>query len=113
LNFHIDAVKQLRAAGLKHTLVVDAPNWGQDSHKLMRDGASAQRLFDSDNHKNLIFSVHMYQMFGSEEKVENYLQAFVDRELPLIVGEFAADHGAEHDVAEVAILLHSEKLSLG
>jgi len=93
--------------------VVDAPNWGQDSHMLMRDGKSAQTLFNSDSDKNLIFSVHMYQLFGSDKKVADYLQTFVGRKFPLIVGEFAADHGPEHNVAEQAILSYSEKLSIG
>lgn len=113
LEFHMDAVKKLRAAGLKHTIVVDAPNWGQDSHMLMRDGKSAQTLFNSDSDKNLIFSVHMYQLFGSDKKVADYLQTFVGRKFPLIVGEFADDHGPEHNVAEQAILSYSEKLSIG
>ena len=37
--FHAGAVAKLRTAGLHHTLIVDAPNWGQDWSYTMRDGS--------------------------------------------------------------------------
>ncbi|MGL5862294.1 MAG: cellulase family glycosylhydrolase, partial [Phycicoccus sp.] len=52
------AVIRLRDAGLTHTLMVDAPGWGQDDANVMRDNAGA--VFGADALKNTIFSVHMY-----------------------------------------------------
>jgi mannan endo-1,4-beta-mannosidase len=115
VNFYTGAIQELRTAGLTHTLVVDAPNWGQDWSNSMRDGTSAQTVFDADVNKNVIFSVHMYQVYNTATKVQTYLQAFVDKSLPLIIGEFAADHGegANNDVAEAAILQYAEEFGFG
>lgn len=117
--FHTDAIEALRTAGLMHTLVVDAPNWGQDWSNSMRDGTAAQTVFDSDVNGNVVFSVHMYDVYGTtpgkEGRVEQYMQAFADKNLPLIVGEFAADHGAgvENDVDEAAIMAFAEHFGFG
>lgn len=113
LDFYSAAIVELRDAGLSHTLVVDAPNWGQDSSHSMRDGTAAQTIFDSDINKNVVFSVHMYDVYDTSAEVETYLQKFVDRQLPLIVGEFAADHGADKNVDEAAILLYAKNLDIG
>lgn len=115
VNFHTQAISDMRAAGLAHTLVVDAPNWGQDWRRTMIDGTAAQTVFDSDVNKNVVFSVHMYQVYNSAQTVEDYLMGFVLKELPIIVGEFAADHGAgaNNNVAEEAILQYSQEANIG
>ncbi|CAM5603791.1 hypothetical protein SAURM35S_03640 [Streptomyces aurantiogriseus] len=57
----IAAIKTLRNAGLEHTIMVDAPNWGQDWQGVMR--ANARSVYDADPTGNLIFSIHMYSVF--------------------------------------------------
>ena len=57
----------------------------------------------ADPLSNLVFSVHMYEHYDTEEIVAAYLDAFKGR-FPLVVGEFAADHGAKGEVDEEAIL---------
>lgn len=119
VNFHSAAIQQLRDAGLKHTLVVDAPNWGQDWRNTMRDGDAAETVFLSDVDTNVVFSVHMYNVYGTTTdkagRVADYMQAFSDKNLPLIIGEFAADHGAgaNNDVDEAAILSLAEQFEVG
>jgi mannan endo-1,4-beta-mannosidase len=103
-SFYTGAVAELRTAGLKHTLVVDAPNWGQDWQWIMRDGEGAQHIMHADPDKNVAFSVHMYQIFDQASVVQTYMDNFLSSGLPLIVGEFAADHGDSGDVAEGTIL---------
>lgn len=95
------AIRRLRAGGYKHTIMVDAANWGQDWERIML--LRAEDIWASDSNKNLVFSVHMYEHYGTEEIVAAYLDAFKGR-FPLVVGEFAADHGANGDVDELAIL---------
>jgi len=104
------AVSDLRAAGLRHVLVVDGPNWGQDWQFLLRD--NAEQLLAGDPQGNLLFSVHMYQVFNTDAKVESYLRFFDERELPLIVGEFGPDHQGE-EVAEGAIFELCDTLGIG
>ncbi|ACE84673.1 cellulase family glycosylhydrolase [Cellvibrio japonicus] len=90
LNLHRDAINRLRNAGFTHTLMVDAANWGQDWENIMRNNASS--LFNSDPRRNVIFSVHMYEVYPNDTAVNNYMSAFNSMNLPLVVGEFAANH---------------------
>ncbi|GAA2140657.1 hypothetical protein GALLR39Z86_05640 [Glycomyces algeriensis] len=85
------AVQRMRQIGFEHTLVVDAPNWGQDWTNTMRDGDAAQRIFDADVLSNTVFSVHMYSVYAAGQTVIDYFDAFEEKNLPLIVGEFGAD----------------------
>ncbi|MET9781388.1 glycoside hydrolase family 5 protein [Nocardiopsis alba] len=105
-----EAIRRLRAAGFDHTLVVDAPNWGQDWTHTMRDGA--QEVFDSDPHSNTVFSIHMYGVYEQESVIVDYLESFTDRGLPLVIGEFGFDH-SDGDPDEDAIMRHAERLGLG
>ncbi|MEM7156953.1 MAG: cellulase family glycosylhydrolase [Myxococcota bacterium] len=111
--FHSGAIAELRRAGLRHTLIVDAPNWGQDWSGTMRDGVAAQQIFDADPDGNVVFSVHMYDVYGTEPSVQSYFDEFLASGLPLIVGEFAADHGPKNPVAAEAIMAASEAASVG
>ncbi|GHC82602.1 hypothetical protein GCM10007079_23640 [Nocardiopsis terrae] len=105
-----EAVQRLRSAGFDHTLVVDAPNWGQDWAHTMREGA--QGVFDSDPHANTVFSIHMYGVYEQESVVVDYLEHFTDSGLPLLVGEFGFDH-SDGNPDEDAIMHHTERLGLG
>ena len=58
-----NAITAMRSAGFQHTLMVDAPNWGQDWQFIMRDNAAS--VFASDPAGNTIFSIHMYGVFAS------------------------------------------------
>jgi mannan endo-1,4-beta-mannosidase len=51
------AIVRLRNAGFDHTIVVDAPNWGQDWSFTMRDNAAS--VVNSDPDANMIGSIHM------------------------------------------------------
>jgi mannan endo-1,4-beta-mannosidase len=85
------AVERMRQIGFEHTLVVDAPNWGQDWTHTMRDGDAAQNIFDADPLANTMFSVHMYSVYSQPQTVIDYFDAFEQKNLPLIVGEFGFD----------------------
>jgi mannan endo-1,4-beta-mannosidase len=85
-----DAIRQLRADGFKHTLMVDAPGWGQDESFVMRD--NAKRVSAADPSGNTIFDVHMYGQFATAGKVSSYLGWFTSRRLPIVVGEFSGQH---------------------
>ncbi|WP_084546799.1 cellulase family glycosylhydrolase [Glycomyces arizonensis] len=85
------AVERMRQIGFEHTLVVDAPNWGQDWTHTMRDGDAAQNIFDADPLANTMFSVHMYSVYLDPQTAVDYFDAFEQKNLPLIVGEFGFD----------------------
>ncbi|PPU72156.1 MULTISPECIES: glycoside hydrolase family 5 protein [Xanthomonas] len=110
VNGHARAIATLRNAGLTHALMVDAPNWGQDWQFYMRDNAAA--VLAQDSRRNVVFSVHMYEVFGSDAPVDSYLRAFRSNGLALVVGEFGADHrGAQVD--EAAIMRRAREYGVG
>lgn len=113
---HEAAVKALRAAGFEHNLMIDAPNWGQDWEGTMRDdkNGAGTTIWNADTEKNLVFSVHMYDVYGMAATITNYFNTFTSKyQAPLVVGEFAADHGSSGDVDEATIMSFAETLGIG
>ncbi|MCH5675196.1 cellulase family glycosylhydrolase [Streptomyces gilvus] len=107
----IAAVKKLRAAGLQHTLMVDAPNWGQDWQGVMR--ANAQSVYAADPTGNLIFSIHMYSVFDTAQEITDYLNAFVAAKLPILIGEFGGPADQYGDPDEDTMMSAAQQLKLG
>ena len=85
---HKIAVKKLRASGFKNVLMLDAPNWGQDWSSRMHLFAKEILQLDSQ----VIFSVHMYEAYKTQTKVERYIKTFANHNFCLVVGEFATSH---------------------
>lgn len=90
---YITAVKRLRAAGIKTTLVIDAPGYGQDK------GASAllayaQTIINADPEKNLLFSIHTYCEWNSSNGANpsTVFPQLQTAKIPFIVGELADSH---------------------
>ncbi|MEU7866348.1 cellulase family glycosylhydrolase [Dactylosporangium sp. NPDC049140] len=105
-----DAVRALRAAGFRHTLLVDAPGWGQDEAFVMRDNAEKVRAADPTG--NTAFDIHMYGEFDNAAKVNAYLGSFTKRRLPVVIGEFSGEH-EWGDPDEDAIMAYAEGHSVG
>lgn len=110
VNDYITAINRMRDNGFEHSLVVDGHNWGQDWSNTMRD--RAPEIFDADPEKNIIFSIHMYEVYNNEYQVTSYMETFLDHNLPLIVGEFGADHKGQ-EVAEDVIMSRAEEYGFG
>ena len=87
------AITAMRTAGIKNTILIDAGGCGQNPTTLMN---FAQELLDFDPEKNILFAIHFYGLWMTKEKskqvwqyyVEDYLQKFKDKKIPVIVGEF-------------------------
>ncbi|KAA0941345.1 cellulase family glycosylhydrolase [Streptomyces apricus] len=107
----IAAVKKLRGAGFTHTVMVDAPNWGQDWQGVMR--ANARAVYDADPTGNLIFSIHMYSVFDTAAEITDYLNAFVNAGLPLLIGEFGGPADQYGDPDEDTMMAAAQRLDLG
>ncbi|PSL53887.1 mannan endo-1,4-beta-mannosidase [Saccharothrix carnea] len=105
-----DAITSLRAAGFQHTIMVDAPNWGQDWAFTMRDNAAS--VFAADPQKNTVFSIHMYGVFDTAAEINDYLNRFVTAKLPIVVGEFGNDH-SDGNPDEDTIFATTQSLKLG
>jgi mannan endo-1,4-beta-mannosidase len=85
---HEKVIKALRKEKIKNVLMIDGANWGQDWSYVMRDLAGKLLAVDSQ----LIFSVHMYEVYQDFAKIDNYVKAFIDNKRCLVIGEFGADH---------------------
>ncbi|MFD1146554.1 cellulase family glycosylhydrolase [Saccharothrix hoggarensis] len=105
-----DAITRLRAAGFQHTIMVDAPNWGQDWSFTMRDNAAS--VFAADPQKNTVFSIHMYGVFDTAAEINDYLNRFVTAKLPIVVGEFGDNH-SDGNPDENTIFATTQQLGLG
>ncbi len=106
----IDSIRRLRAAGIRHTLMIDAPDWGQDRSFTMRDNAAA--VLRADPQRNIVFSIHMYGAFDEPRKVTDYLDRYVRHRLPLVIGEFGFAH-LDGDVPEDTIMSAAESRGIG
>ncbi|MGV9212110.1 cellulase family glycosylhydrolase [Micromonospora sp. RB23] len=105
-----NAIKRLRAGGLTHTIMVDAPNWGQDWSFTMRDNAAS--VFAADPARNTLFSIHMYGVFDTAAEISDYLGRFRAAGLPIVVGEFGFNH-SDGDPDEDSILAYSQASGIG
>ncbi|MFF4195885.1 cellulase family glycosylhydrolase [Nonomuraea sp. NPDC001831] len=104
------AITKLRANGIHHALMVDAPAWGQDWQNVMRDNAAS--VLAADPEKNTIFSVHMYGVYDTAAEITSYLDAFRTAGLPLVIGEFGFDH-SDGDPDEDTIMAQAVSRGLG
>ncbi|MEU6349761.1 cellulase family glycosylhydrolase [Streptomyces sp. NPDC047072] len=107
----IAAIQKLRAAGFQHTIMVDAPNWGQDWQQVMR--TNAQSVYNADTTGNLIFSIHMYSVFDTAAEITDYLNAFVSAKLPILIGEFGGPADQWGDPDEDTMMATAQQLNLG
>lgn len=106
----VAAIKKLRAAGLHHNIVVDAPSWGQDWAGIMRDNAQTVAAGDPDG--NVLFSVHMYGVYNNASTIRTYLDAFRTKGLPLVIGEFGNMH-SDGDPDEDTIMSEAAARGIG
>jgi mannan endo-1,4-beta-mannosidase len=106
----IAAIQALRSAGITHTLMIDAANWGQDWSNTMR--TNAMQIWNADPQRNLVFSVHMYEVYNQASVITQYMQAFDDMGLPLVIGEFGLMHNGQ-DVDEATIMAQAQQRANG
>jgi len=104
------AIQRLRDAGFEHTIIVDAPSWGQDWQGIMRDSAADVLAADPDG--NTVFSVHMYGVYDTAAEITAYLDAFTSQGLPIIVGEFGHDH-SDGNPDEDTIMSYTRSQGIG
>ncbi len=109
------AVRIMRNAGYKTTIVIDAPGWGQNVTPILNYG---QQLLDEDPMHNLLFSIHMYGSWNDEGKIKSTLTQVKEMKIPLVIGEFGynfhdGDNNLSCTVNHQVILKECEKLHIG
>jgi mannan endo-1,4-beta-mannosidase len=73
---------------------------------------NAPSVFAADTLRNTVFSIHMYGVYGQAATINNYLEAFVNARLPIIVGEFGDNH-SDGDVDENTIMATAQARRIG
>ncbi|MFN8415547.1 MAG: endo-1,4-beta-xylanase [Cytophagaceae bacterium] len=114
---YIQAIQTIRNAGIKTTIVVDAPGYGQDyqASTLLNHALS---VLNADPEKNVLFSLHMYCEWkvGGPSNPATLLPQLKAAGIPVIVGEFAANHpdgSATCDIDESSIINTCQAQGIG
>lgn len=104
------AVKKLRDAGIKNTIMVDAAGWGQYPAAIVDGG---KEVLAADELGNTMFSTHMYEYAGgSASTVKSNIDSIAAKGLCQVIGEFGWKHTGG-DVAEETIMSYCEEKGIG
>lgn len=107
---NIQAIKELRNAGIKNTIMIDAAGWGQYPASIAQGG---KEVFAADELGNTMFSTHMYEYAGgSETMVKNNIDSVAKTGLCQVIGEFGWKH-TDGDVAEETIMSYCQEKGIG
>ena len=107
---YISAIKQMREAGFKHTLMVDCAGYGQYAKSIFQ---GAQAIYESDVTGNTMFSIHMYDVTGGNERtVQRNIDKTLELGLCLCIGEFSCEHFGK-EVVEDYIMEYTTQKRVG
>ncbi len=85
LQTYEKAITQLRQAGIRTPLMIDADGWGRNEKTLLKYG---KQLLDFDILHNVILSWHAWNV---NYKIKPVLAKAVELNLPFVVGEFSEE----------------------
>lgn len=107
---YVKAIKELREAGIKNTLMIDCAGYGQYPAVI---GTNGRTVFAADPLKNSMFSIHMYQYdAGTAEDVRSNINQALAINVPLCIGEFAYSHQGS-SVAYQTIMDYCKEKNVG
>ncbi|WP_310601594.1 RICIN domain-containing protein [Anaerosporobacter sp.] len=108
-NGYTSVIPKLRNAGIKNTIMVDCAGWGQYPQSIFDYGKTVAQ---SDNLKNTMFSIHMYEYAGAPGVVKSNIDAALNIGYPLCIGEFGIRH-TNGDVDEATIMSYCQEKGAG
>jgi hypothetical protein len=115
---YISAVATIRNAGINSTLIIDAPNCGQDvqNGRTLRTYGGA--VINSDPRRNIMFAVHMYCEWkpGGGSSISTGLPSIKNAGIPVYVGEFGYQHAEGSgtcDINETQIISTCQSNGIG
>jgi len=104
------AIGIIREAGIRNTLIVDAAGWGQWPQSIFDKAADVAA---ADPLSNTMFSIHMYDVAAKNaETVRRNIDKALATGFPLVIGEFAYQHGGRY-VDWQTILDYTAEKSVG
>lgn len=84
-NAYLPAILNLRNAGYKIPIMIDAPGYGQAEGAIVEYGKA---LLDADPEKNIIFSTHAYSNWNDGATYNARMDNILAKNLCFIFGEF-------------------------
>ena len=86
------AIKELRDAGIKNTLLIDCAGYGQYPQSIVDKGST---VLAADADKNTLFAIHMYEYAAPDatpDKVNTAIDGALGIGAPVVIGEFGYAH---------------------
>jgi mannan endo-1,4-beta-mannosidase len=109
-----EAIPRMRSAGLNHAIMVDCAGWGQYPESIHQYG---REILESDPLRNTMFSIHFYEVSGSDAStIKNNIDGVLDQDLCLVAGEFGPYRivdGNVRDVDENFLMGYSKDRGVG
>lgn len=103
VDTHNALIAQARRAGFAVPIVVDAPGCGQDYHAFL--GNRGRSLFETDDQRNIILSVHGYgSRWYNGDKVTSAMRLLETERLPIVMSEFGGPNVGDDSVKHMDIL---------
>ena len=91
VNTYRKAIIDLRKAGYRMPLMIDASDWGKDEKIIIRNW---KKLQNCDSLKNVMFSVHTYWAEKNmEERIDNLIETVVKDTIPFLFAEGPEPYG--------------------
>jgi Cellulase (glycosyl hydrolase family 5). len=115
ISGYASGVKQMRAAGIHACLVIDGTDYGKSIGVIISSG---QALLAQDPDSNILFSAHAYwplEWGWTDQKVKDTLQAAVNKNLAVIIGEFGNmwDQTAQGAIPYITLITQCQALDIG
>ena len=115
INDYGAGIKKMRTAGIHACVVVDGTDWGKSIGMIINNGAS---LLAQDPDSNILFSAHAYwplEWGWTDQKVKDTLQAAVNKNLAVIIGEFGNmwDQTAQGAIPYITLITQCQALDIG
>ena len=105
------AVREMREAGIRTSIMVDADGYGRNGEGLVDNGPF---LLEQDPDRNLIFSWHFYDARMTREDIASLLERANQAGICFVVGEFSrVGEGNPRELQWEALLEEAAKRDIG
>ena len=104
-NTYIEAVRRIRSAGIKNTLMIDCNGYGQYADIIWKEGLrilDEDKKYFKDGKPNIIFSIHFYEKAcywdyekGTGSRVAHSIDKALSIGAPVCIGEYAYSRKSE------------------
>lgn len=97
-------IRQIRRAGFKNPIVIDAPGCGRDHHAFL--GNRGRELLAADDEENIVLSVHGFgSRWDDGEEVAAAMADLNDEDIPVVMSEFGDSNMEEDEVDHLEIMV--------